>query len=191
VAAGRNKEMLDQLMRVGGSRVCSVALSGDVEKDTAALRSAARGRAHLAFDMVGNAKDPNSALAALGALYRGGRIVLMGSSTAPVPINYLQVMFNNLEIIGNFMHVQNAYLPMLAVVCSGQLNLRPIGPRAFAFSDLERAMDAAGKAGSLEPVVVTSQRRATSPKVRFPPTETRRLARGDDPGTKGGSGRPG
>jgi alcohol dehydrogenase len=62
--------------------------------------------------MVDNAKDPNSTPAALGALYRGGRIVLMGSSAAAVPINYLQVMFNNLEIIGNFMHAQNALLPL-------------------------------------------------------------------------------
>jgi alcohol dehydrogenase len=157
VAAGRNKEMLDQLAKAGGSRVSPVVLSGDVEKDTAALRSAAGGGAHLAFDMVGNAKDPNSTLAALGALHRGGRIVLMGSSAAPVPINYLQVMFNNLEIIGNFMHASNAYLPLLALVRSGQLDLRPIRPNVFALSDLDHAMEAAGKAGSLELVVVISQ----------------------------------
>ena len=159
VAAGRNKEMLDQLTKAGGSRVSPVVLSGDVEKDTAALRSAAAGGAHLAFDMVGNAKEPNSTLAALGALYRGGRIVLMGSSTAPVPLNYLQVMFNNLEIIGNFMHAQNAYLPLLALVRSGQLDLRPIRPNVFSLSDLEHAMAAAETAGSLELVVVISQHR--------------------------------
>jgi alcohol dehydrogenase len=157
VAAGRNKEMLDQLTKAGGSHVSPVVLSGDVEKDTAALRSAAGGGAHLAFDMVGNAKDPNSTLAALGVLYRGGRILLMGSSTAPVPLNYLQVIFNNLEIIGNFMHAQNAYLPLLALVRSGQLDLRPIRPNVFALSDLDHAMEAAGKAGSLEQVVVTSR----------------------------------
>ncbi len=156
VAAGRTKEMLDQLTKVGGSHVTPVVLSGDVEKDTAALRSAAGGGAHLAFDMVGNAKDANSTLAALGVLYRGGRIVLMGSSTAPVPLDYLQVMFNNLEIIGNFMHPQNAYLPLLALVRSGQLDLRLIRPNVFALSDLDHAMEVAGKAGSLELVVVTS-----------------------------------
>jgi alcohol dehydrogenase len=106
--------------------------------------------------MVGNAKDANSTLAALGVLYRGGRIVLMGSSTAPVPLDYLQVMFNNLEIIGNFMHPQNAYLPLLALVRSGQLDLRLIRPNVFALSDLDHAMEVAGKAGSLELVVVTS-----------------------------------
>jgi alcohol dehydrogenase len=106
--------------------------------------------------MVGNARDSNSTLAMINALYRGGRIVLMGSSSAPIPIDYLKVMFNNLEIIGNFMHAQNAYLQLLALVRSGQLDLRPIRPNVFALTDLEHAMEAAGKAGSLELVVMTS-----------------------------------
>lgn len=157
VAAGRNKDMLEQIERAGGSRLAAVVLSGDIANDTAALRAAAGGGAHMAFDMVGNAKEPNSTLAVLGALHRGGRIVLMGSSHAPLPIDYLQVMFNNLEIIGNFMHAQNAYLPLLGLVRSGQLDLRPIRPNVFALSDLKAAMEAAGKADSLELVVVSAQ----------------------------------
>src|SRR5260221_7010246 len=90
-------------------------------------------------------------------LHRGGRIVLMGSSTAPVPINYLQVMFNNLEIIGNLTHASNACLSLLALVRSGQLDLRPIRPNVSALSDLDHAMEAAGKAGSVELFVMTSQ----------------------------------
>jgi alcohol dehydrogenase len=150
VAAGRNTSMLEQIAKAGGAKVIPVALSGDVEKDVVAIRKAAGGGAHLAFDMVGGAQDPNSTLAALGALHRGGRLVLMGSSAAPIPINYVQVMFNNLEIIGNFMHAQNAYLPLLALVRSGQLDLSPIRPSVFALADLEQAMEAAGKAGSLQ-----------------------------------------
>jgi alcohol dehydrogenase len=80
----------------------------------------------------------------------------MGSSAAPVPLNYLQVMFNNLEIIGNFMHPQNAYLPLLALVRSGQLDLTPIKSRVFSLSELERAVSAAKEAGSLEIVAVTT-----------------------------------
>jgi alcohol dehydrogenase len=80
----------------------------------------------------------------------------MGSSAAPVPLNYLQIMFNNLEIIGNFMHAQNAYLPLLELVRSGQLDLTPIAPKVFPISDVGRAMDAAKAAGSLEIVVVTN-----------------------------------
>ena len=37
VAAGRNKTMLEQLTKAGGSRISQVVLSGDVEKDAAAL----------------------------------------------------------------------------------------------------------------------------------------------------------
>jgi alcohol dehydrogenase len=156
VAAGRKKETLDKLAEAGGTRVVPVILEGNVEKDTATLRNAAGGGAHLAFDQVGNARDPNSTLAALGALHRWGRIVLMGSSAAPIPLNYMQVMFNNLEIIGNFMHAQNAYLPLLALLRSGQLNISPITPKVFALPDLTRALEYAGNADSLEIVVVTS-----------------------------------
>jgi alcohol dehydrogenase len=159
VAAGRKKETLDELVIAGGSRVVPVLLQGDVAKDIEALRTAAGGGADLAFDQVGNAKDPNSTLAALGSLYRWGRIVLMGSSTAPIPIDYLQVMFNNLEIIGNFMHSQNAYLPLLTLVRSGQLDISPIKPIVFSLPDLLDAMEYAGKAESLELVIVTSANR--------------------------------
>ena len=86
-------------------------------------------------------------------------MILMGSSAAPIPLNYVTVMFNNPEIIGNFMHDQNAYLPLLALARSGQLDLRPIKPNVFALPDIEAAMEAAENADSLELVVVTSRPR--------------------------------
>lgn len=161
VAAGRKRETLDQLAKVGGLRVIPVVLAGDLENDVTALRAAAGGGAHLAFDMVGNAQDPNSTLAALGSLYRWGRLVLMGSSVAPIPINYLLMLFNNLEIIGNFMYPQSAYLSLLALVRSGQLDLSPIKPKVFSLSGLQQAMEYASKAESLELVVVTSGNRGS------------------------------
>lgn len=161
VAAGRKRETLDQLAKVAGLRVIPVVLAGDLENDVTALRAAAGGGAHLAFDMVGNAQDPNSTLAALGSLYRWGRLVLMGSSVAPIPINYLLMLFNNLEIIGNFMYPQSAYLSLLALVRSGQLDLSPIKPKVFSLSGLQQAMEYASKAESLELVVVTSGNRGS------------------------------
>jgi alcohol dehydrogenase len=156
VAAGRRKEMLHELAKVGGSRIVPVVLGSDVEKDTASLRTAAGGGAHPAFDMVGNAKDPNPTLAALGSLYRWGHLVLMKSSIARIPVNYLLMMLNNLEIIGNFMYPQSAYRFLLALVCSGQLDIHAIKPKVFSLADLEQAMEYASQAESLELVVVTS-----------------------------------
>lgn len=156
VAAGRNQQALEDLTKAGGKRVTPVALSGDIARDSAALREAAGGGAHLAFDMVGGATDPHSTLAALGSLYRWGRMVLMGSSSAPVPINYTQVMFNNLELIGHFMYASSAYLPLLELVRSGQLDLSAVTPKTFPLSDLVSAMAYAAQATSTEIAVVTA-----------------------------------
>jgi alcohol dehydrogenase len=156
VAAGRNQEVLESLAKAAGPRVALVELAGDIEKDAASLRLACDGGAHLAFDMVGGAKDPNSTLAALGSLYRYGRLVLMGSTVVPVPINYMLVMFNSLEIIGNFMYPHDSYLPVLALLRSGQLDISAIIPKVFWLADLPKAMEYAAKARSLECVVVTA-----------------------------------
>ena len=64
-----------------------------------ALRESAGGGAHMAFDIVGQARDPKATLAALHSLHRGGRLVLMGSMTTDLPIPYMTLMRNNWEIM--------------------------------------------------------------------------------------------
>ena len=154
VAAGRNKAALEALALVGGSRLATVTLSGDVEADAKALRAAAGGGAQMAFDMVGGAQDPTATLAALKSLRRGGRLVLMGSMTVPLPIPYLEVMLNNLEIIGQFMYPSDAFMRLIDLARSGLLDLRAIGVRSFPFDALPAAMEAAATADGLECVVV-------------------------------------
>jgi alcohol dehydrogenase len=155
VAAGRNGQKLDGIAQLAGSRVVPVPLSGDVGTDTAKLRAAAGGGAEIAFDMVGNARDPNATLATLRALKREGRLVLMGSMSVPLPISYMDVMMNSLEIIGQFMYPRDAYLKLATLVRSGRLDLRAIRPRTFPLEDLTDAMDVAAKADALECIVVT------------------------------------
>jgi len=154
VAAGRNADKLRTIAALGGRAVVPVALSGDTKADAAALRQAAGGGADIAFDMVGGANDPGSTLAALHSLRRGGRLVIMGSLMVDLPVPYLQVMLNSLEIIGNFMHAPDAYRNVLAMVRSGRLDVKAITPTVYAFEDLPEAMVAARKAGSLECIVM-------------------------------------
>lgn len=156
VAAGRNGDVLQRLADTAGPLVVPMALVGDVADDAARLRDSAGGGAHLALDMIGGAADAKSTSAALGALRRGGRLVMMGSARAPLPLDYLQMMFNNLEVLGNFMHPSDAHLRLAALVRSGRLSLDPIATQVFALSDLDSAMTAAAEAGNLEMVVVTS-----------------------------------
>jgi len=154
VAAGRNKDKLAKLHELGGQAVAPVALTGDVQKDAATLREAAGGGAEIAFDMVGGAQDPNSTLAAFNALRREGRLVLMGSLMVDLPVPYLQVMLNSIEIIGNFMHRPDAFRNILALVRAGRLDLGAVKPTVFPLADLVPAIDAAGSAGSLEQIVM-------------------------------------
>ena len=154
VAAGRDATKLEKLVRLAGRAVAPVPLTGDRGGDAAALREAAGGGAEIAFDMVGGATDPASTLACLNSLRRGGRLVLMGSMSVDLPISYMQLMINNLEIIGNFMHGVDAYRNVLAMVRGGRLDLTAIEPEVYPLAELPKAMEAAQKAGSLECVVM-------------------------------------
>ena len=154
VAAGRNAGKLERLALLGGDALKTVALSGDKDKDATALREAAGGGAEIAFDMVGSGAKPDATLAALGALRRGGRLVLMGGMAEPLPIPYLHLMINSWEIIGNFMHAPDAYRRVLAMARAGHLNLQALTPKVFPLADLEAAMVEAEQASGLEYVVV-------------------------------------
>jgi alcohol dehydrogenase len=154
VAAGRNAASLDALVKAAGPRVAAVQLTGEVAADAAKLREACGGGAEIAFDMVGRAGDANATLAALKSLRRGGRLVLMGSMTIPLPLSYGEIMRNNWEIIGQFMYPAEAYRSLLGLVRAELLDLKPIRALQFPLAALPAAMDAAANATNLECVVV-------------------------------------
>jgi alcohol dehydrogenase len=154
IAAGRNRTALEAVARAAGPRVSTVTLTGEVQKDARGLREAAGGGAHMAFDMVGQARDPHSTLAALHSLRRGGRLVLMGSMTTDLPIPYTSVMLNSWEILGQFMYPASAYRRLLDLLRSGLLDISPIRPRVYPLAALPEAMEAAATAGNLECIVM-------------------------------------
>jgi len=154
IAAGRNGSALEAVARAGGPRVSTVTLTGDVQRDAGALRQASDGGAHMAFDMVGQARDPKSTLAALHSLRRGGRLVLMGSMTTDLPIPYTAVMLNSWEIIGQFMYPASAYRRLLDLLRAGLLDISAIRPRVYPLAALPEAMEAAATAGNLECIVM-------------------------------------
>ena len=154
VAAGRNAAALAALAQAGGPRVTTVRLTGDMQTDAAALRAAADGGAQIAFDMVGQAGDANATLAALYSLRRGGRLVLMGSMTTPLPLSYSDVMRNDWEIVGQFMYPAVAYRRLLGLMRAGLLDISAIRPRCYPLAALKEAMEIAETAGNLECVVM-------------------------------------
>lgn len=154
IALGRNQKALDALAVVSGDRVVPVALTGNLESDIERVRGAANGGAHLAFDMVGGATDPNATLTALRSLHRGGRLVLMGSMSTPLPISYLDVMLNNWEILGQFRYTRESYSRLLDLVRSGVLDLTKIEPVIYPLDQLCEAMDKAAEIENLQCVII-------------------------------------
>lgn len=150
VAAGRNPDALAELSRL--PRVVTVRTGGDVDADTAALRAAAGGGAHCALDLVGRAADPAGTLATLGSLVPRGRLVLMGSMTVPLPIDYAALLRSGKELIGNFMYPRDAFLRLLRLVAAGQLDLDRIPSRSYPLRELPDAMLAAEAPGA--PLIV-------------------------------------
>ncbi len=151
VAAGRNQEVLDQLPSPGC--VTAVRLSGEVAVDAAALREAAAGGqivtgADCALDMVRDADTPDATLATLAALRRGGRLVLMGSMSVPLPVDYPDLMTSRREIIGNFMYPPDAPARLMQLAASGQLNLDRIDIACYPLADLPTAMEHAAERGA-------------------------------------------
>ena len=73
----------------------------------------------------------HATLAALKSLRRGGRLVLMGSMGVPLPISYLDVMLNDLEIIGQFMYPQDTFMRLVDLARAGLLDLGAIGGVRF------------------------------------------------------------
>jgi alcohol dehydrogenase len=82
--------------------------------------------------------------------------VLMGSMSVPLSLSYTELMLNSWEVLGQFMHPQDAYLRLLDLIRAGLLDVAALHARCFPLASLREAMDAAATASSLEYVVVQS-----------------------------------
>ncbi len=155
VAAGRNVDALAALAKLGESRITTVALSGEVEADAKALRTAADGGADMVFDIVGRARSTDGTLAALRSLRRGGRMVVMGSLEVPFTLDYNELMLNDWSVHGQFMYDGDAYPALIKLVRAGLLDLDAVNVTTFECAALEEAIQAAARMSGLDCTVVT------------------------------------
>ncbi len=155
VAAGRDARALAALAEVAGDRVATVTLTGDAARDVARLRDAAGGGAHAAIDLVGRATEAGATLATLRGLRRGGRLALMGSMTAPLPITYGELMIQDWTIAGCFMYPRDAIARLLTLVRAGTLDLEKVRLATHPLADLPAAMVAAAAMRGLDATVLT------------------------------------
>ena len=155
VALGRDQAGLGRLAELGGARVKTVRLTGDVASDIDAAKQAAGGPLDIGLDIVGRASDPNSTLTALQVLRRGGRLLLMGSMSVKLPIDYAQVLANNWSIIGNFMYQKDAFRRLTALITTGALDVDRVAVTAFPLAELPAAARKVATLSGLQAVVLT------------------------------------
>lgn len=140
-----NRAVLDALAEL--PRVRTVAMTGDPDIDAAAV-----GVVDLGLDLVGQASSASGTLAVLKALRRGGRLVLMGSMTVPLPVDYSMLIRGNKDILGAYMYPPQAPTELLRLTAAGLLDLSRIDVETFGLADLVPAMDRAAEPGA--PLVV-------------------------------------
>jgi len=89
----------------------------------------------------------------------------MGSATVPIPIDYMALLTNNWELIGQFMYPADGYRRLFELVRAGLLDLTAITPHSYPLAELPAAIAAAARVGSLGCVVVTPRRAPIAPRM--------------------------
>ena len=150
VAVGRDRAALERVAAVVGPRVVPVPASGELGSDIVAIEAAAGGKADVALDLLGQASSTATTLATLRALRRGGRLVLMGSATVPLELNFGDMLSNDWEVVGNFMYPSAAPAKLARMVASGLLDLGAVRIRCFPLPQLPEAINAASTMRDLD-----------------------------------------
>lgn len=144
ICPGRNRAMLDELVRRFGPRVRPVTLTGDAEADQARMRQAAPGPIDCVLDLLPPSVPATVVRTALMTLRRGGRAVLMGGvgmlGGAELALPYPWIMRNNISIIGQWMCPPVAVTRLAALVHAGLLPLEQFQVRSFRLDQANEAV---------------------------------------------------
>lgn len=154
VALGRSEKKLEAMKeKLGNPRLTTVLMTGDVDRDSAAIMQATPGGAGAdVFNdwTPGELQTPPYFSAAIRTLKRGGKVVLSGGASGSFEIPYGIVMINDLEVIGKWMCQRRTIEQVIGMVTQGQLRIgRESGTeiKTFGLEEHEEAIEYARKHG--------------------------------------------
>ena len=145
VAPGRNQAALEDLIRRFGSRVKTVVLTGDPDKDRELMQQAAPGPIDKVVDILPPLPDANPVRAAVMTVRPHGIAVLMGGLRAGLELPYPHLMRNCITVRGQYMYPRDAPARLVSLIRSGLLSLTDLQVKSFA---LDQANDAVGHAAA-------------------------------------------
>ncbi|KAL7945189.1 GroES-like protein [Trichoderma barbatum] len=145
VAMGRNAKVLEKLAATS-DKVKTVQITGNVEKDTAAIKN------HGPIDVFFDISPPMAAasthiISGIMSLAHSGRASLMGGIFGNISIPYGAIMFNDLKLHGKFMYERKDVRMLIKMVETGVMGLgKKIGARVegkFRLEEWDEAFTAA------------------------------------------------
>lgn len=148
VAVDLRSDKLDWARRLGAAETVDGSSEPAVEK---AVRRLTGGGADVAFECVGH---PGVQEQAFGSTRNGGRLVLVGYSPEPMPLNSGRVMFREMEILGSLGCRSLDYPRVIELVRRGRIQLQELVTGRFALEQVNDAFDALRAGDGVRAIVV-------------------------------------
>lgn len=149
VTPGRNEAVLADLKRRFGKRVLTVRLSGQEEDDRERMKQAVPGGIDCVMDILPPSAPTTAVRAAIMAVRRHGRVVLMGGvgmlGGAGLDLPYPWIMRNCITIHGVWMCPPDAATRLIGLIRSGLIDLSQFETVSF---DLDHANEAVAHAAA-------------------------------------------
>ncbi|KAM5344239.1 hypothetical protein ACJ41O_012776 [Fusarium nematophilum] len=132
-------------------RIIPLELTGDAEKDTAALRALCPNGADAFIDTSPSeaTASPHHLPICINTLRSGGRVVFLGAML-DVTVNYIGLMARNITLKGQFMCSRSELASLIKMIETGVVKLgkdagHEVVDGGFAMEDWEKAIDVAEK----------------------------------------------
>ena len=135
IAVDLNDARLALAARMGARHTINPAATDRVDKE---VRKLSDGGVDVAFEVVGK---PHTIDLAFNLLRKGGRLVVIGFSHEPVPINTAKLMFYELELAGSLGCGGGLYPEIVALVAAGRIDLEPIVSGTFPLEGINDGFD--------------------------------------------------
>lgn len=135
IAVDLNDARLELARQLGASHALNPAKLDRVDKE---VRKLTDGGVDVAFEVVGN---PKTIDLAFNLLRKGGRLVVIGFSHDPAPINVAKLMFYELELVGSLGCGAGLYPEIVAQVVAGRIRLEPILSGTFPLERINEGFD--------------------------------------------------
>ena len=135
IAVDLNDARLDLARQLGASHAMNPAKLDRVDKE---VRKLTDGGVDVAFEVVGN---PKTIDLAFNLIRKGGRLVVIGFSHDPAPINVAKLMFYELELVGSLGCGAGLYPEIVAQVVAGRIRLEPILSGTFPLERINEGFD--------------------------------------------------